>query len=76
MTKPKQEPVELVGRFAGIRLPRPGDVINPAGDLMLETGVTVTSGVIMLTYRKGLLALRYGWRIHPSTNGDFMVVYR
>ncbi|QJD54342.1 hypothetical protein [Aminobacter phage Erebus] len=74
--KPKQEKLELSTGAPKFRFPKPGDVINPAGDILVHDGkggYAVKFGRVMLSYAKGIMATKYGWHV-VDVNEQFMIV--
>lgn len=62
-----------------IRIPRIGQVVNPAGDILAKSPagpVIVKTGNILLNYEDALMAIKYGWRVAQASGTDALVVYR
>lgn len=63
-----------------IRIPRIGQVVNPAGDILVKSErgpVIVEGGNLLLNYYDALMAIKYGWRIVEASGVyDSVVVSR
>lgn len=70
--KPKAEsfPVE---KKPLIRIPEIGDVVSPDGAILVSKTTSVRCGMIMIDYRKGLMAMLYGWRVVGANEVALMI---
>ena len=79
MIKPKQEPLDLSPKHNTIRIPKPGDVVNPDGDIYVHDGrqgTVIKTGRLYISYEKGLMATRHGWHVIGSDGHGIVIEKR